>query len=206
MPPTDLARFTGVVYLLYFLTAIGGAQLSGGVTVVGTASTDVIHRPTYHAAVAVGEVATLLYLALIDLLYRLLRRVNGTVAILALLCGAVGCAVTAVAALFQMAAPTDTNLAVTFLNLNRQALHVALVFFAGFDICVGFLVYRSGFLPRFIGAWMVVAGAGWLTALAPAVPSALAIPITLIGGLAEVALMVSLLAFGARKSVRIPAP
>ena len=200
MGATSLARITGIVYLLYFLTAIAGAQLTGGVTGVGAASGELIHEPMYRLGVAVGELSTLLYLVLVALLYRLLLPVDGTVAILALVFGAVGCAVTAVAAVFQIAAPVDPDLAVAFLSLNRQALHVALAFFAGFDVFIGVLVYRSRFLPRFIGALMVVSGGGWMITLAPTLPPPVAIPIALIGGLAEVALMVSLLAFGVRRT------
>ncbi len=196
MSATRFARITGFVYLLYFLTAIGGGQLTGGVTGLGTLSGGLIHRPTYQLGVGIGEVSTLLYLVLVSLLYGLLRPVNATVAILALVFGAAGCAVTAVGAVFQMTAPGEPELVLLFLNLNRQALHVSLAFFAGFDICIGVLVYKSAFLPRFIGAWMVVAGLGWLTALAPALPPPVAIPVVLIGGLAELALMVSLLAVG----------
>jgi len=203
MRPATFARITGAVYLLYFLSAIGGGQLSGGVTVLGSVSADAIGRSTYQPGLAVGEVSTLLYLALVVLLYRLLQGVNNTAALLALVFGATGCAVTAIAAVFQHAAPlvagAEPALALAFLKANGQALHVALVFFAGFDAFMGFLIFRSGFLPRFIGVLMLVAGAGWLAALAPAVPSPLAIAIAAVGGLAELALMSWLLAFGVRK-------
>src|SRR5215831_6940929 len=163
MSAATLARITGAVYLLYFLTAVGGAQLSGGVTGLGSSSVDAIHRSTYDAGIAIGEVSTVLYLALVVLLYALLRSVNGTLATLSLAFGATGCAVTIVAAVFQNAAATQPELAVAFLNVSREALHVALVLFAAFDMSIGYLVYRSGFLPRLIGVAMLVAGAGWFT-------------------------------------------
>jgi len=194
MRPATFARITGVVYLLYFVTAFASAQLTAGITGMGSVAPDAIHRSTYQPGIAIGEVSTMLYLALVVLLYRLLRQANGTVAVLALAFGATGIAVTAVAAVFQSAAVADPAL----LRINGRALHAALLFFAGFDAFVGYLIYRSGVLPRFIGVWMVVAGVGWLAALAPSIPSPLAIPLAVIGGSAEVVLMVWLLVFGVR--------
>lgn len=192
------ARATGAVYLMYFVTAFGSAQLSGGVTALGRISPAAIQQPAYHLGVAMGEVSDLLYLTLVVLLYQLLRQVHNTAAMMALAFGAVGCAITALAAVFQNVAASDAGTAVTALNVNRQALHVALVFFAGFDAWIGFLIYRSRLLPRLIGAAMLVAGAGWLTALAPGVPASLAILVALVGGGAEIVLMLWLLVYGVR--------
>ena len=191
MTVSRFARITGAVYLLYFVTAIVGGLLSGGVAGLGSASVDAIHRSTYQAGIAIGEVSTVLYLTLVVLLFRLLSGVNQTAARLALVFGVSGCAITAVGAVFESAALSDPS----YLKLNAQALHVALVFFAGFDFFIGYLVYRSGFLPRLIGVLMLVAGVGWLTALGPAVPA----PVAASGGLAEVALMLWLLIAGVRE-------
>ena len=194
MRPATFARLTGVVYLLYFVTAFASAQLSGGVTSLGSVAAESIHRSTYEAGVAVGEVSTVLYLVLVVLLVRLLLAVSNTAAWLALVFGVTGCAITAIGAVFQHAALVDPD----YLKLNAQALHVALVFFAGFDAFIGYLIYRSGFLPRIIGALMLLAGAGWFAALAPAVPRPVAIAVAVVGGGAEVVLMLWLLAFGVK--------
>ena len=191
MTAKRFARATGAVYLVYFVTAIGGGLLSGGVAGLGSASVDAIHRSTYQLGVAIGEVSTVLYLTLVVLLFRLLSGVNHTAAWLALVFGVTGCAIAAVGAAFEYAALSDPS----YLKLNAAALHVALVFFAGFDMFIGYLVYRSEFLPRLIGVLMLVAGVGWLTALGPAVPA----PVAAIGGLAELALMLWLLIVGVRE-------
>ena len=49
-----------------------------------------------------------------------------------------------------------------FLDLNAQAGYVGIVLFAVFDIVIGCLIFRSTFLPRILGALMVVAGVGGL--------------------------------------------
>lgn len=54
-------------------------------------------------------------------------------------------------------------------------LHVnSLVFFGVYCVLLGYLIYRSGLLPRWLGVVMVIAGAGWLSFASPAVADRLA--------------------------------
>jgi hypothetical protein len=204
MGPATFARITGATYLLYFLTAIGGALLAPGVSGPGTLAPDAFSGSTYQLGVALGLVSTCLYLAVVGLLYRLFLPVNGTVALLALVFGVMGCAVTAFGTVLQHAplvvASADPELALVFLKVNAQALHVALVFFGTFQLFLGYLIYRSNFLPRLIGVLIAVAGVGWLTALGPGLPALLAIVVALLGAVAEGALMLWLLVFGVRQT------
>ncbi len=58
-------------------------------------------------------------------------------------------------------------LALMFLKLNVQTTQIGLVFFGFYCLLIGYLIFRSTFLPRILGALMVVAGLGWLTFLSP---------------------------------------
>jgi hypothetical protein len=87
-------------------------------------------------------------------------------------------------------------LAQMFLDLNAQAGYVGIVFFGGFDIVVGCLIFRSTFLPRILGALMVVAGLGWLTFLSPQLANHVLTPIEVLGFVAELGLMFWLLVRG----------
>jgi hypothetical protein len=69
-------------------------------------------------------------------------------------------------------------------------------FFGPYCILIGWLVLRSTFLPRVIGALLVIAGVGWLAYLSPAVVKALAHWIQGIGILSEASLMLWLLVMG----------
>ena len=53
-------------------------------------------------------------------------------------------------------------LAMLFLNLHHQGLVVAELFWGLWLFPLALLVYRSRFLPRFLGAWLALAGFAWV--------------------------------------------
>jgi Domain of unknown function (DUF4386) len=53
-------------------------------------------------------------------------------------------------------------LAMLFLNLHFQGFVVAEIFWGLWLFPVGLLVYRSRFLPRFLGVWLALAGVAWV--------------------------------------------
>jgi Domain of unknown function (DUF4386) len=69
-------------------------------------------------------------------------------------------------------------------------------FFGPFCILIGYLIIKSTFLPRALGALMVLAGVGWLVYLAPAVARHVSVYIKVLGILAEGLLMLWLLVMG----------
>src|ERR1700732_3767024 len=58
--------------------------------------------------------------------------------------------------------PQRDALARLFLNLHGQGLGVAEIFWGLWLFPLGVLVYRSRFLPRFLGVWLVFAGIAWV--------------------------------------------
>src|SRR5689334_16601669 len=96
--PRTRARIAGIVYLFFFLTAIAGALVAPTISGLGGVSNDAAgvaryiqaHGANVQAAAAFALVSTALYVALIGLLYGLLRPVNTTMARLAVLFGTVG--------------------------------------------------------------------------------------------------------------------
>jgi hypothetical protein len=71
-----------------------------------------------------------------------------------------------------------------------------LVFFGFYCLLIGYLIFRSTFLPRALGALMAFASVGWLTFLSPALATSL-YPYNLAPGIiGEGALTVWLLVFG----------
>ncbi|HEX9095351.1 MAG TPA: DUF4386 domain-containing protein [Candidatus Dormibacteraeota bacterium] len=216
--PTTRARLTGVVYLLFFVTAILGAVVAPGISgpgatgdAVATANNIMAHQPSFRIGWALDLTSTAFYVALMALFYQLFKPVSRTLALLAMVFGLVGCAVTAFGSLFQLAplvvlggspslAAFDAKqlqaLALLFLNLNLQVGYIALVFFGVFQIVLGYLIFRSAFLPRIIGALIALAGLGWLTFLSPPLANQLLTPLEVLGIAAEASLMLWLLIVG----------
>ena len=58
--------------------------------------------------------------------------------------------------------PQRDALAMLFLNLHSRGLTVAEIFWGLWLFPLGLLVYRSRFLPRFLGVWLVIAGFAWV--------------------------------------------
>src|SRR6202163_943081 len=59
--------------------------------------------------------------------------------------------------------PQRDALAMLFLHLHGHGFDVAEIFWGLWLFPLGLLVYRSRFLPRFLGIWLVFAGVAWVT-------------------------------------------
>jgi hypothetical protein len=128
---------------------------------------------------ALGLIAAMCYIAVTLLFYYLFKPVNRTLSLLAALVSLAGCAIGPVYAAFHFT-----------LKINP------LVFFGVYCLLIGYLIFRSTFLPGILGALMAFAGLGWLTFLSASVASRLH-PYNLVPGfIGEGALTVWLLLKG----------
>jgi hypothetical protein len=168
--PRARARITGVIYLLYFLTAVSADVFVGRDRVV--------------AFDAVSLVAYAFYVAVTLRFYSLFRPVNQGLSMLAALFSLVGCA-NDVLGLFEVAPYKISSLA----------------FFGPYCLLIGYLIFRSNFLPRILGVLMAFAGLGWLLFLSP-LEDLLSTYLKILGFIAEVSLMLWLIV----KGVNIPRP
>lgn len=55
------------------------------------------------------------------------------------------------------------TLSLFFLNLQSQGYNISLLLFAFYFPIIGYLVYKSNFLPRILGVIYTLAGLGYLT-------------------------------------------
>jgi hypothetical protein len=209
------ARMIGVVYLLYFVTAIFGEFFLKGLVVSGdaaaTANNILTHERLFRLGVATGLISIVFYIAVTALFYELFKPVNRSVSLLAAFFSLVGCAVLAFGSLFQFGSLIVLGggqylsafkveqlraMALMFLELNAQAANIYLIFFGFYDLLIGYLIFRSAFLPRVLGVLMVIAGLGWLTFLSPPLANSLSPTNLVLGFLAELLLMLWLLVMG----------
>jgi hypothetical protein len=159
------ARMTGIVYLLYFLTAILAQLLVSRKLVVYGDATNLL--------------ATAFYVALTLLFYGMFRPVNRGLSLLAALFSLAGCVV------------------MTLGFFPRTSLPISpLLFFGPYCLLIGYLIFRSSFLPRVLGWLMAFAGLGWLAFLIPVIANNLSIYIEILGIVAEVSLMLWLIVMG----------
>src|ERR1051326_5450778 len=182
-PLKKTARIAGAVYLstlplaLYFWSYIPGKLIVRG-NPSRTAENMVAPETLFRFSIWGDLLAYAVVICLAFLLYRLLRDVGRTLALLmvgfALLSAAVGFfnALHNIAAviLFRgndfLAALDKTQrdaLAMFFLRLHGQGELTNEMFSGLWLFPMGLLVFRSGFLPRLLGVWLVIAGFGWLT-------------------------------------------
>jgi hypothetical protein len=82
------------------------------------------------------------------------------------------------------------------LRWNPQGIDIAMVLHGFYCALMGYLVFRSAFLPRFLGALMLVGGLGWLTFLSPPLANSLSPYNTAAGLIGEGSVMLWLLVFG----------
>jgi len=116
-------------------------------------------------------IASACYIAVTVLFYGLFKPVNRSLSMLAAIVSLVGCTAGA-------------------LKLNPLPI------FGVYCLLIGYLIFRSDFLPRFLGVLMAIAGLGWLTFLSPPLARYLS-PYNFAPGLiGEGALTVWLLLFG----------
>lgn len=219
LSPRARARITGVVYLIYFVSAIVGAIFlqQAGITALSPNSGDAKtladnvlgHQAALQTGVAIGLISTVLYVAITTLFYQLFKPVSGTVALLALAFGLIAMAVSASGILFQLAplvvlksSPSAFTteqvqaLAQTLLKWGDQVGSVSLIFSGFFQMGFGYLMFKSRFLPRIFGVLIALAGFGYMAFLAPPLVSTFLRPIEVLGFLGEFPLMLWLLIMG----------
>ncbi len=215
------ARLAGAFYLVVVLTGPfillyvpGKIFVPGNAT--ATAANLLAHQTLFRANIVIGLVSELCFLATALLLYRLLREVDRTLALLMVLLvflvAPVGFVATAneVATLAVLQgdylaafdAPQRAAVATLLVELDRHGVLVSEMFWGLWLLPLALLVLRSKFLPRWLGVWLFANGLAYvaISITGLMVPqyaktvSSLATPI-LFG---EVALMLWLLIVGVR--------
>jgi hypothetical protein len=143
-------------------------------------------------------------------MYELLRPVNKSVSSFAAFVILVGCAIQALAGFLYLApllilqggsslsafTPQQLQaLAFVFLRLNAYAF-TYLAFFGFWCILIGYLIFKSTFLPRVLGVLLTISGLGWTIFLVPPVAHRLFPVIAAASALGELPLELWLIVMG----------
>ena len=183
--PQLYARMAGVSYLLGALTSVLGQMVVLGMLVVSgsataTAANILSHEPLFRLGFVSSLMTVPFHIVWAVLFHGLFKPVNRSVSLLAGFVMLLGCAMWALSSLFHLApllvlqgktslsafAPEQLQaLALMLLKLNAQAYDIGVVFFGFWCVLIGYLIFRSTFLPRIIGVLEVLAGLGYLTLL-----------------------------------------
>jgi hypothetical protein len=91
------------------------------------------------------------------------------------------------------------SIALILLQINNRGAATASAFF-GFSITMrGYLMFRSTFMPRWLGVLTMISGLGWLTFLYPPLASRAFLPVVLFTLASSAVMIVWLLFFGVRE-------
>ena len=175
---TRLARVAGLLYLAEAVTGVFDLIYVPGKLVVGgdaaaTAARILAAEPLFRTAMLVELISNVAFLFATLALYQLLREVHRTAAVLMVILVAVQIPlvlldeVAQAAALILLHAHSYLSvfdqaqreaLAMLALDANSEATISSELFWGLWLLPLGWLVFRSGFLPRLLGIWLAVNG------------------------------------------------
>src|SRR3954470_3257038 len=181
-PLKKAARIAGAIYLSMVVTGpFSLIYLPSKLIVRGnaaaTADNIMAHETMFRLSIFCDLIGQVIFICLGIALYRLLSSVNKTWALLmvgfVLVSAAVGFLNTlnniAGVILFRggeflnvFDAAQRNALGMLFIRLHSQGIFISEIFWGAWLFPFGLLVYRSGFLPRFLGIWLIIACFAWI--------------------------------------------
>jgi len=218
--PRRWARLAGGLYLITIITGVFAEMFARGALIVRddpstTAANILAHESLYRLGLGADLVMLGAYIAVTSLFYQLFKPAGRSTALAAAFFSLIGIAVLAANSLnhiapllllgnerFLSAFTPDQlqGLALIALKLHARGYLIAGVFFGIYCVMIGCLAFRSGFVPRTLGALMAVGGLGYLIDsfaffLSPALSASLP-GLSMLGGIAELVLSLWLVAVG----------
>ncbi len=181
-PHARTARITGFLYLLvaligpFVLMYVPNRLFVPG-DASATAGNILAHQSLFRAYIALGLVGQLLFITVVLLLYHLLRDVQRQLAAVMVILILLDAPLAFLSVANEVATltllrgadflavfdePQRAALTTLLLNFDRQGVLVSQVFWGLWLLPLGVLVFRSGFLPRFLGAWLFINGLTYL--------------------------------------------
>ena len=214
--PRCLARLSGVFFLL---TIVGGIIAQGFISerlinfgdAAATANNILANKGLFQIGFTIYLIEMACQLVAAVLIYRLLRPVNRTLALLMLLFELTGIVIKTFARVFYitplfvldggpslggMDGAQLQSISLLLLKVNDYGAATAIAFFGFSTMLDGYLVFRSTYLPRWLGVLGMIAALGWLAFIYPPLGYSVFMFAALFGLLASAAKIFWLLVFG----------
>ncbi len=175
------ARVAGFLYLMVIPLGIFGVYTSSRLIVPGdaatTASNIMASELLFRFGLVVDLLTTIVMLLMVQVLFKLLKPINQNIAMLMVIFVLVGVPISMLNRLNKFAALLLLNgadyltvftteqlqsLALTFLRLHSRGGDIAFIFWGLWLFPLGYLVFKSGFLPRILGVLLIISGFGYL--------------------------------------------
>lgn len=176
------ARMAGFLYLIYFVIhifadVIGRSKLIVFGDATTTAQNIMASEWQFRIGLMSDLIAAVLFFLAAWALYKLLSPVNKNLALLFLLLNLGGVAIQCFSDLFLLASQLLLNgadylkvfqadqlqaLAMLSLYLHKNGFMIAQIFYGAWLFPLGYLVFKSGFLPKILGIVLMIHCAFWL--------------------------------------------
>jgi hypothetical protein len=185
--PSTRGRILAALYLFLIAAGVTAQALISDRLVVRTdaaqtAANILANRSLYRLGFTIFMLEMVAQVGVTTLFYDLLKPVDRSLARVTLALGLVASGIKTFARLFYAAPlillggasylsafqPAQLEaLSLFFVRINGQGANIGVIFF-GFEVFLrGWLIFRSGFLPRFLGVLSMISGLAWLSFLWP---------------------------------------
>lgn len=181
--PQVYARIGGILYLMIIAAGAFGELFVRGTLIVSgnaaaTAGNILASQSLWRAGIAGDILVHIFDIPLMLVLYLILKPVNRNLALLAVLFNLIQTAVLVanklnlLMPLFLLGnadylssfAPNQLHaLTQVFVRVHGYGFGIGLIFFGFACLVYGVLIFKSGYLPRILGVFMVIAGLSYLT-------------------------------------------
>lgn len=175
-PTNKAARIAGAIYLSLALTAPFSQMYIPGKLIVrgdatATAGNILAHETLFRLGIVADLFTSVIFILVGLALYRLLKEVNRTQALVMMAFVLVSAGVGFLNVLHNIGAlllfrggefltvfdkPQRDALGMLFLRLHNHGEFINEIFWGLWLLPFGLLVYRSAFLPRFLGVWLIL--------------------------------------------------
>ena len=173
---------TGILYILVILLGVANEIIVRNfIFIPGDITTTVNHITAYESIFRFGFVISLtrfaVFILLVLALYKMFGSVDKDCSLIMIAFALVSIAIGMVSLLFQYAAPLLLSSSGYSTLFTTDQWHAQVLFFINMQLMgdkasqiltvwllpLGYLIYKSGFLPKILGVLMLIAGLGYMT-------------------------------------------